>query len=235
MIIFKIYFIKKELKRITFKFCLTHIKKKFNIFCSVLIVHAILLLRAFLIKKKKFIRENEVLIFEGENNNECYSYHIEKKIILIDLFLLNSWPLVASSQIGELSDNLEGVRRVIGGMNNDLLFIIYYPKKNIQVIDLKTMKPLVEINKNMISQMKKTILRLYVTALFPPPLTMNSTKKVINNFLLFHRNIGLLINIWRLKESIENLKLSRPYVITKEMEEKEVEQWIDTKVEPPKE
>ncbi|ETO11121.1 WD repeat, SAM and U-box domain-containing protein 1 [Reticulomyxa filosa] len=42
-------------------------------------------------------------------------------------------------------------------------------------------------------------------------------------------------DIWRLKESIENLKLSRPYVITRELEEKEIEQRIDIKVEPPKE
>ncbi|ETO08943.1 hypothetical protein RFI_28441, partial [Reticulomyxa filosa] len=112
--------------------------------------------------------KDEILIFGGENNNECYSYHIEKKQYLLicsyphgvslkghcvlqlshqsgnpnEIHLLsfggqgvneikktfsmryksvwsdshksepglNSWTLVVDSQIGEFSDNLEGVR-----------------------------------------------------------------------------------------------------------------------------
>ncbi|ETO03463.1 hypothetical protein RFI_33944, partial [Reticulomyxa filosa] len=51
--------------------------------------------------------------------------------------------------IGKLESDLEGVRGLIGGINNNLLFITYH-SKNIEVIDLKTMKSLTEIKNNII-------------------------------------------------------------------------------------
>ncbi|ETO34890.1 hypothetical protein RFI_02198 [Reticulomyxa filosa] len=45
------------------------------------------------------------------------------------------------TNIGKFEDYLIGVRGLIGGKNNDLLFITYF-SKYIEVIDLKTMKPL---------------------------------------------------------------------------------------------
>ncbi|ETO01491.1 hypothetical protein RFI_35949, partial [Reticulomyxa filosa] len=53
------------------------------------------------------------------------------------------------TNIGKLEDDLQGVRGLIGGINNDLLFITHYPE-NIEVIDLKTMKPLTGIKNNII-------------------------------------------------------------------------------------
>ncbi|ETO02417.1 hypothetical protein RFI_35019, partial [Reticulomyxa filosa] len=55
--------------------------------------------------------------------------------------------------IGKLEDDLIGVRGLIGGKDNDLLFITYCPE-NIEVIDLKTMKPLTEIKNNIIPREK---------------------------------------------------------------------------------
>ncbi|ETN97141.1 hypothetical protein RFI_40390, partial [Reticulomyxa filosa] len=45
------------------------------------------------------------------------------------------------TNIGIFEDYLIGVRGLIGGINNNLLFITYCPE-NIEVIDLKTMKSL---------------------------------------------------------------------------------------------
>ncbi|ETO05270.1 hypothetical protein RFI_32126 [Reticulomyxa filosa] len=42
-------------------------------------------------------------------------------------------------QIGKKKDNYKGARAVIGGSNNHLLFITYYPK-NISVFDLNTFR-----------------------------------------------------------------------------------------------
>ncbi|ETN97499.1 hypothetical protein RFI_40030, partial [Reticulomyxa filosa] len=52
-----------------------------------------------------------------------------------------------NTTIGKLENNLTGVRGLIGGKNNDLLFITQH-SENIEVIDLKTMKSLTEIKNN---------------------------------------------------------------------------------------
>ncbi|ETN97414.1 hypothetical protein RFI_40115 [Reticulomyxa filosa] len=88
------------------------------------------------------------------------------------------------TNIGKLEDDLIGVRGLIGGINNDLLFITYSPK-NIKVIDLKTMKPLTGIKNNIIP-----IFGIDYHCLVP--LTMNN-EKLINHFILFCRNTGSLI------------------------------------------
>ncbi|ETN99450.1 hypothetical protein RFI_38024, partial [Reticulomyxa filosa] len=74
------------------------------------------------------------------------------------------------------------------GINNDLLFITYCPK-NIEVIDLKTMKPLTGIKNNIIPIEKHKFGIDYHCFV---PLTMNN-EKLMNNFILFCRNTGLLI------------------------------------------
>ncbi|ETN98124.1 hypothetical protein RFI_39393, partial [Reticulomyxa filosa] len=51
------------------------------------------------------------------------------------------------NMIGTIEDDLEGICGLIGGKNNDLLFITHYPQ-NIEVIDLKTMKSLNGIKDN---------------------------------------------------------------------------------------
>ncbi|ETN99303.1 hypothetical protein RFI_38178, partial [Reticulomyxa filosa] len=90
--------------------------------------------------------------------------------------------------IGKLENNLEGVCGLIGGKNNDLLFITYCPE-NIEVIDLKTMKSLTGIKNGIISNEKYRFGIQYHCFV---PLTINN-EKVINHFLLFCLNTGLLI------------------------------------------
>ncbi|ETO06156.1 hypothetical protein RFI_31242 [Reticulomyxa filosa] len=92
------------------------------------------------------------------------------------------------TNIGKLEDDLEGLRGLIGGINNDLLFITHYPE-NIEVIDLKTMKPLTGIKNNIIPREKHTFGIDYHCFV---PLAMNN-EKLINHFILFCRNTGLLI------------------------------------------
>ncbi|ETO00351.1 hypothetical protein RFI_37096 [Reticulomyxa filosa] len=89
------------------------------------------------------------------------------------------------TNIGKLEDHLQGVRGLIGGINNDLLFITHHPK-NIKVIDLKTMKALAGIKNNTIPKENDIFYHCFV------PLTMNN-RKLINHFILFCRNTGLLI------------------------------------------
>ncbi|ETO36325.1 hypothetical protein RFI_00737, partial [Reticulomyxa filosa] len=55
--------------------------------------------------------------------------------------------------VWEIKDDLRGLRGLIGGINNDLLFITHYPN-NIEVIDLKTMKSLTGIKNNIIPKEK---------------------------------------------------------------------------------
>ncbi|ETO18778.1 hypothetical protein RFI_18469, partial [Reticulomyxa filosa] len=92
------------------------------------------------------------------------------------------------NKIGTIEDDLEGVCGLIGGKNNDLLFITHNPQ-NIEVIDLKIMKPLIGIRNNIMS-IKKHQYGIYYHCFVP--LTMNN-EKVINHFLLFYPNTGLLI------------------------------------------
>ncbi|ETN98811.1 hypothetical protein RFI_38677, partial [Reticulomyxa filosa] len=92
------------------------------------------------------------------------------------------------TNIGKLEDNLCGVRGLIGGINNDLLFITYHPE-NIEVIDLKTMKPLTGIKNNIMPNESHTFGISYHCFV---PLTMNN-EKFINHFILFCRDTGLLI------------------------------------------
>ncbi|ETO08905.1 hypothetical protein RFI_28482, partial [Reticulomyxa filosa] len=73
-------------------------------------------------------------------------------------------------------------------MDNNLLFITYY-QQNIEVIDLKTMKPLTEI-KNDIMPTEKYKFGIGYHCFVP--LAMNN-EKVINHFILFFLNTGLLI------------------------------------------
>ncbi|ETO26658.1 hypothetical protein RFI_10475 [Reticulomyxa filosa] len=101
----------------------------------------------------------------------------------------NTWiPHSENTNIGKIEDDLRGARGLIGGRNNDLLFITYYPQ-NVEVIDLKTMKPLTGIQNNMIPKDEPKFGINYHCFV---PLTMNN-KKSINHFILFCRNTGLLI------------------------------------------
>ncbi|ETO02302.1 hypothetical protein RFI_35133 [Reticulomyxa filosa] len=92
------------------------------------------------------------------------------------------------SKIGTIEDNLEGMRGLIGGKNNDLLFITHNPQ-NIEVIDLKIMKSLTGIRNN-IMPIKKHEYGIGYHCFVP--LTMNN-EKVINHFILFCHSTGLLI------------------------------------------
>ncbi|ETO03206.1 hypothetical protein RFI_34204, partial [Reticulomyxa filosa] len=85
----------------------------------------------------------------------------------------NTW--IRHSQdtnIGKLENDFRGVRGLIGGKNNNLLFITYY-QQNIEVIDLKTMKSLNGIkNKIMPREEHKFGLKYHCFV----PLTMNNEK-----------------------------------------------------------
>ncbi|ETO03132.1 hypothetical protein RFI_34278, partial [Reticulomyxa filosa] len=82
------------------------------------------------------------------------------------------------TNIGKLEDDLLGVRGLIGGMNNDLLFITHYPK-DIEVIDLKTMKPLIGVKNNIIP---KEGHRFGIKYHCFVPLIINN-EKVMNHFI----------------------------------------------------
>ncbi|ETO00589.1 hypothetical protein RFI_36851, partial [Reticulomyxa filosa] len=87
-------------------------------------------------------------------------------------------------------------------MNNDLLFITHFPK-NIEVIDLKTMKPLTGIKNNIIP---KEDHKFGIFSHCFVPLTMNN-EKLINHFILFCRNTGLLIEYDEQNKTFEYEKL----------------------------
>ncbi|ETO01217.1 hypothetical protein RFI_36223, partial [Reticulomyxa filosa] len=106
------------------------------------------------------------------------------------------------TNIGKLEDNLWGVRGLIGGINNDLLFITHSPK-NIEVIDLKTMKPLTGIKDNIIPREIHVFGICYHCFV---PLTMNN-EKLINHFILFCRNTGLLIKYDEQNKTFQYKKL----------------------------
>ncbi|ETO00177.1 hypothetical protein RFI_37274 [Reticulomyxa filosa] len=91
------------------------------------------------------------------------------------------------SSIGKLNDSLIRVRGLIGGGNNDLLFITLVSSK-IEVINLKTMKSLTGILNNTISASSQYRIQYHCFM----PLTMNN-EKVINQFILFCKNAGVLI------------------------------------------
>ncbi|ETN99010.1 hypothetical protein RFI_38477, partial [Reticulomyxa filosa] len=96
-----------------------------------------------------------------------------------------------NTNIGTLENNLIGVRGLIGGINNDLLFITYFPK-NIEVIDLKTMKPLTGIKNNIIlNEEYKFGIQFHL----------------INYFILFCYNTGLLIKYDEQNKSFHYEKL----------------------------
>ncbi|ETO03449.1 hypothetical protein RFI_33958, partial [Reticulomyxa filosa] len=92
------------------------------------------------------------------------------------------------SSIGKLENNLIGVRGLIGGKNNDLLFITYCPE-NIEVIDLKTMKSLNGIKNTIMPTKEHKFGASYHCFV---PLTINN-EKMINHFIFFCYNTGLLI------------------------------------------
>ncbi|ETO00115.1 hypothetical protein RFI_37344, partial [Reticulomyxa filosa] len=75
------------------------------------------------------------------------------------------------TNIGKFPDCLIGVRGLIGGINNDLLFITN--SKNIEVIDLKTMKSLNEIKDKIIPKEEHKFGIYYHCFV---PLTMNNEK-----------------------------------------------------------
>ncbi|ETO02065.1 hypothetical protein RFI_35371, partial [Reticulomyxa filosa] len=104
--------------------------------------------------------------------------------------------------IGKLENNLKGLRGLIGGINNDLLFITYCPE-NIEVIDLKTMKSLIGIKNGIIPREKHKYGIQYHCFV---PLTMNN-EKVINHFILFCHNTGLLIKYDEQNKSFDYQKL----------------------------
>ncbi|ETO00870.1 hypothetical protein RFI_36570, partial [Reticulomyxa filosa] len=87
------------------------------------------------------------------------------------------------TNIGKLEDELRGLRGLIGGINNDLLFITYHPE-NTEIIDLKTMKQLTGI-KNRIIPIEKHKFGIGYHCFLP--LTMNN-EKLINHFIFkaFH-------------------------------------------------
>ncbi|ETO10690.1 hypothetical protein RFI_26687, partial [Reticulomyxa filosa] len=106
------------------------------------------------------------------------------------------------TNIGNFQNNLIGVRGLIGGKNNDLLFITYFPK-NIEVIDLKTMRSLNGIKNSVIPREKR---KFKIQHHCFVPLTMNN-EKVINHFILFCHNIGLLIKYDEQNKSFHYQKL----------------------------
>ncbi|ETO26659.1 hypothetical protein RFI_10476 [Reticulomyxa filosa] len=93
-----------------------------------------------------------------------------------------------NTNIGKVELSLRGARGLIGGINNDLLFITCC-SRDIEVIDLKTMKPLTGIQNNKISEKRSQFGINYHCFV---PLTMNN-EKVINHFILFCNSTGLLI------------------------------------------
>ncbi|ETO36937.1 hypothetical protein RFI_00125, partial [Reticulomyxa filosa] len=81
-----------------------------------------------------------VSIWSNENNNNENKINDSKELNKSSNY--NKWTPFKDNHnrsviIGRKSDNYEGVRAVIGGINSHLLFITYYPK-NISVFDLNT-------------------------------------------------------------------------------------------------
>ncbi|ETO11037.1 hypothetical protein RFI_26340, partial [Reticulomyxa filosa] len=102
---------------------------------------------------------------------------------------VNNWTRFAENcSIGKLEDSLRGLCGLIGGKNNDLLFITCYPE-DIEVINLKTMKPLTGIKNNIIPKGEHKLGIQYHCFV---PLTIEN-EKVANHFILFCYNTGLLI------------------------------------------
>ncbi|ETO32161.1 hypothetical protein RFI_04958, partial [Reticulomyxa filosa] len=100
----------------------------------------------------------------------------------------NQWfPLTDSSNypihIGRSNDNHCGVRALIGGSNNHLLFIAYEPKK-ISVFNLNTLE---FISDDILPTMDKVWYHCFV------PKSENEIKKKNNEMLLFYQNTGLSI------------------------------------------
>ncbi|ETO01397.1 hypothetical protein RFI_36043, partial [Reticulomyxa filosa] len=87
------------------------------------------------------------------------------------------------NNMGKMEDILWGMCGLIGGINNDLLFITHHPK-NIEVVDLKTMKPLTRIKNNITPKERHKFGIGYHCFV---PLTMKN-EKLINHFILFYRN-----------------------------------------------
>ncbi|ETO00446.1 hypothetical protein RFI_36998, partial [Reticulomyxa filosa] len=154
-----------------------------------------------LIHSQHNLNEIHLLSFGGQDTNETkQTFSMKYK---------NVWEIIGDSKsehnsivqsfntwirhnedtnIGKLEDDLRGVRGLIGGINNDLLFVTHL-LKNIEVIDLKTMKPLTEIKNDI---MPKDNHKFEIHFHCFVPLTTNN-EKVTNHFILFCRNTGLLI------------------------------------------
>ncbi|ETN99123.1 hypothetical protein RFI_38364 [Reticulomyxa filosa] len=158
---------------------------KFNGHCIVQLIHS-----------QTNSNEIHLLSFGGQNKNKIkqtfsmkYKNVWESSDSKSEYQSFNTWiKHNQDTNIGKLEDDLEGVRGLIGGMNNDLLFITHFPKK-IEVIDLKTMKPLTGIKDNIIPKGNHILGISYHCFV---PLTMNN-EKLINHFILFCQNTGLLI------------------------------------------
>ncbi|ETO06806.1 viral A-type inclusion protein [Reticulomyxa filosa] len=102
--------------------------------------------------------------------------------------LFNTWTNIPHSKIGEFNDNLEGARGLIGGYDNDLLFIAHFPK-NMQVIDLKTMQNMSQVQN---ATLPKEEYEFGVEHCAFVPLTIGD-EPVTNHYILFCHSTGLLI------------------------------------------
>ncbi|ETO02492.1 hypothetical protein RFI_34939, partial [Reticulomyxa filosa] len=151
--------------------------------------------------------EIHLLSFGGQDKNmmkQTFSMKYKSSTSKSENQPFNTWiQHNQDTSIGKFEDYLEGVRGLISGINNDLLFIIYFPE-NIEVIDLKTMKSLNGIKNNKIPTEGYTF-GIYHHCFVP--LTMNN-EKVINHFILFCQNTGLLIKYDEQNKSFHYEKLS---------------------------
>ncbi|ETO03400.1 hypothetical protein RFI_34010, partial [Reticulomyxa filosa] len=105
-------------------------------------------------------------------------------------------------QIGDFEDNLVGARGLIGGKDNNLLFITHFPKK-IQVINLETGSIL---NKSTTNVLPVETYQFGINYHCFVPLTIKNDC-VTNCFILFCYNTGLLINFNEHNRTFEYEKL----------------------------
>ncbi|ETO13295.1 hypothetical protein RFI_24081, partial [Reticulomyxa filosa] len=78
-----------------------------------------------------------LLSFGGQpEKKDKYAFKMEYQSVWDDYNVKSQWEQ-CHFQIGDFEDNLVGARGLIGGNDNNLLFITHFPKK-IQVIDLNT-------------------------------------------------------------------------------------------------
>ncbi|ETO34397.1 hypothetical protein RFI_02697 [Reticulomyxa filosa] len=136
-------------------------------------------------KKKHALMMRYVSVWNNDNNDKK-----EDEIQINNKKQFNKWiPLVDNNDnrifIGRDEDDHEGIRAVIGGSNNHLLFITYSPK-NIDVFDLNTFQ-FVKHNTLPIDDNSDIKYHCFVSK------RGNESNKKSHEMILFCKNIGLLI------------------------------------------